>query len=606
MAKQKNPRFGELLKEGINNIKNRQGKNKGAVEREIDRDLGFSSRALRDWQRGRIPSEEKIEKLARYCVKNGRVTSEWLEKLLYHAGYSDAKGLRAELFPPRLFISYQRGCKADENIVWPIVRALSPDYDVFSDQFMRTTPDQIREMEKKLREADYVLFLFSTDSIHDEVVRYELDQVLKLRRSDGGWPRVLPVWLRDCANFLELVPSGLESFKCKWAFCEGEAGTARLISELQQAISGGKLRLNISDVAKRCQKMTAQTKRLLPPSPHISQLRLTKGTVRLDSEFYIEREVERRAHEALTQQGRTIVLKGPRQMGKSSMLPRLEQTAIENGKSFVLLDCKSNHLKASPTDAKGFFSNFCKVLTDELAVEDSFRNYAPQLVVTQRCTRFIGRVILPHLTQPCVIALDNSESLFHTTYGTDFFAMLRGWHDKRAYPKNAKWRQLDLVVVTSTEPHLFIDKYQSPFNVGEVIELQDFTPKEVDELNRRYGKPLSAGEVQQLIKLVAGHPYLVRKALFLVASERFTASDLFADATDDMGLFGDHLRAVLRLLYSQDESLRAVFREIIRQHKCTDEMMFYRLRGAGLVRRQQGKVVPRNALYAQFFKEYGI
>ena len=39
------------------------------------------------------------------------------------------------------------------------------------------------------------------------------------------------------------------------------------------------------------------------------------------------------------------------------------------------------------------------------------------------------------------------------------------------------WRQLDLALVTSTEPYqLIANLNQSPFNVGQVIELADFTP----------------------------------------------------------------------------------------------------------------------------------
>ena len=108
---------------------------------------------------------------------------------------------------------------------------------------------------------------------------------------------------------------------------------------------------------------------------------------------------------------------------------------------------------------------------------------------------------------------------------------------------------------------------------------------------------------QQLVALIGGHAYLVRRALYLVASERISAADLFAHATDDRGPFGDHLRYRLFHLQGKDELMQG-FREVIRYNKCQDEKVFWRLRGAGLVRRAGMAVVPRCELYADFFREH--
>jgi hypothetical protein len=52
-------------------------------------------------------------------------------------------------------------------------------------------------------------------------------------------------------------------------------------------------------------------------------------------------------------------------------------------------------------------------------------------------------------------------------------------------------KRLDLVLVTSAEPYEFIVyRNQSPFNVGEVIDLADFTAEQVADLNGRHGTPL--------------------------------------------------------------------------------------------------------------------
>ena len=81
-----------------------------------------------------------------------------------------------------------------------------------------------------------------------------------------------------------------------------------------------------------------------------------------------------------------------------------------------------------------------------------------------------------------------------------FFSMLRGWHNKRALPTTKVWKRLDLALVTATEPyHLIANLNQSPFNVGEVITLADFTAEQVAGLNRKHGDRFSASQTQQLM-----------------------------------------------------------------------------------------------------------
>ena len=102
--------------------------------------------------------------------------------------------------------------------------------------------------------------------------------------------------------------------------------------------------------------------------------------------------------------------------------------------------------------------------------------------------------------------------------------------------------------------------------------------------------------------LLNGHPYLVRRALYLVASGRISSEELFSQATEDRGPFGDHLRRHLFRLHDKEELLQAM-RQVIRNNTCQDEMIFFRLRGAGLIRREGRAVIPRCQLYTDFFRE---
>jgi hypothetical protein len=144
---------------------------------------------------------------------------------------------------------------------------------------------------------------------------------------------------------------------------------------------------------------------------------------------------------------------------------------------------------------------------------------------------------------------------------------------------------------------------QSPFNVGEVINLEDFTVEEIADLNERHGALLNDTELQRLRHMLGGHPYLTRRALYLIATGRMSVEDLFARATDDRGPFGDHLRYHLFRLTDKEDLVRALC-DALTSHTCNDERLFFRLSGAGLVKRVGHKVQPRCQLYSDFFLEH--
>ena len=95
-----------------------------------------------------------------------------------------------------------------------------------------------------------------------------------------------------------------------------------------------------------------------------------------------------------------------------------------------------------------------------------------------------------------------------------------------------------------------------------------------------HGFPLTSAEEQQLMALLSGHPYLVRRALYQVASGQMSSTALFAEATDDRGPFGDHLRNQLFRLHGKPELIEGL-RQVIQNHTCSDTQVFFRLRGAG-------------------------
>ncbi len=346
--------------------------------------------------------------------------------------------------------------------------------------------------------------------------------------------------------------------------------------------------------------------RPLAATPPGALLEPPEGTMDPHSPFYVERAADALAGATIAHPGVTITIKGPRQMGKSSLLNRTLQVAAAGGKRTVLLDFQLLD-QADLSSADTFLRRFCAWLGYELGMEDGSAAYwRLPLGAIQRCTAYLKKGLLPQVGGPLVLALDEVDRLFDTPFRSDFFGMLRSWHNSRQV--GTIWKQLDLVLVTSTEPYQFVANLnQSPFNVGCILDLEDFTPPQVADLNARHGlggrPPLTPGELDQLMALVGGQPYLVRRALYLVATGQSTPAALFAHAAAEDGPFGAHLRAHLARLRETPDLLDGL-RQILREQACPDERVFFRLRGAGLVRREGTRVVPRYALYAAYFRAH--
>lgn len=326
-----------------------------------------------------------------------------------------------------------------------------------------------------------------------------------------------------------------------------------------------------------------------------------QGTMDPSSPFYIQRTADKIALAKIHEGGVIITIKGPRQVGKSSLLIRISDLARNSGKRVAFLDFQLFDQQAF-RDSDVFFRQFCVLIAESLGIDsgnlDRFWN--SPLQNAHRCSRFVQHS-LEELGVPVLLAMDEVDSLFDTDFRTSFFSMLRAWHNNRA--QYDIWNQLDMALVTSTEPYFFIANLnQSPFNVGEVISLEDFTPDEVAELDRRHGSLLLARQRNELMTLSGGHPYIVRLALYLVASERLSVDKLFSTATAPNGPFDDHLRRQLYLVRGKEKMVDAL-RQVMRYHRCDDEEVLFRLQGAGLVRRVGKEVVMRCQLYEEFFKE---
>jgi hypothetical protein len=207
-----------------------------------------------------------------------------------------------------------------------------------------------------------------------------------------------------------------------------------------------------------------------------------------------------------------------------------------------------------------------------------------------------------------IFVIDEADRIFGRSYQDDFFAFLRGWHDRRA--RDSLWNKLNLVLAYSTDPRQAIqDLNQSPFNVGAKIQLDDFSVDELWELNRRYGRPLRRRtDIRQLVDVISGHPYLAQQALYALAARTHPLPALSNTANADVGPFSDHLQHYRNLLEDRnlleaEPTLRQGMAQVIINGNCTSYGVFSRLRSLGVITGvSHAEAKPRCRLYAAYFQ----
>ncbi len=499
----------------------------------------------------------------------------------------------------KIFISYKRNIEPDTPIATAVYEALRQEHEVFIDRTLQVGDKWAERIQNAIKEADYLIIFLSEQSVHSEMVIAEVETAHHHGKAHGN-PSILPVRL----NFNESLVYPLSAYlnPLQWALWSNDSDTRNLIAELKQAISGGQL-LTDSPVATTEPVKAAEEE--IPTAfanmPH--DLGSPEGTMPHQSPFYIERETDQEAMNALHEiHGVTITIKGPRQMGKSSLLNRLLVEAQSKDMRTAFIDFQLIE-NAAMENADVFYKQFCSLLSWEFEIEDRTEDiWKIPLGHVQKTTNYLQRHLLKEIQGvQILLAMDEVERMFASPFRSDFFSMLRSWHNNRA--RGGDWTRLNLALVTSTEPYQFIaDLNQSPFNVGQVVELGDFKMEQIFELNHRHHSPLTEAQVKQLFDLLGGHPYLTRRALYLVASQRDTFAELLENACEDNGPFGDHLRNYLFRMGHQ-EKLKAGLAQVIKSQRCSDEHIFFQLRGAGLVRRVANDVVPRNPLYADYFRK---
>ncbi|MBD2001008.1 AAA-like domain-containing protein [Leptolyngbya sp. FACHB-541] len=511
--------------------------------------------------------------------------------------------------PIRLFISY-RSQDPDMSLAQRFYEALdAAGYESFmAGESIRLGENWAQRVDEELERADYFLLLLSPKSATSEMVIEEVRRAKELRdRHPQHKPAILPIRVNfpwdsplnyDLRGYLNRVQQR------EW---KTEADTPKILQEILTLLAAGS---SPSPAFAEPEEPDSQplTPCPLPPpnSPPlpIAEPELPGGQVDLASVFYVEREpIEADCYEAIARSGALIRIKAPRQMGKTSLLSRILQQAKELDYltvplSFQLADT------AVFADLDKFLRWFCASIGRRLRLPNRLNDYWDEIFGSKdNCTAYFEEYLLTEINSPLALGLDEVDCVFqHPEIAADFFGLLRAWHEDSK--SRDLWKKLRLVVVHSTEVYIPLNINQSPFNVGLPIELPEFTPAQVLDLAKRHGLNWSLDQVEQLMNMVGGHPYLVRVALYQITRGETSLTELLQSAPTGAGLYGDHLRRHLWNLEQHPELAKAVKVAIASPDPVRlESVQAFQLHSMGLVHLKGNDVQPRCDLYRRYFSD---
>lgn len=435
--------------------------------------------------------------------------------------------------------------------------------------------------------------LISEDLAYSEMV------VSILRHAFNNNIRIIPIRV----NYLGKLLNPLSYFipNEKFIHWENENDNTKIVDEISKAINGQPYGLSAIDVW-RAEESAALSRPY--PAANVGDkdvyLEHPKGTMDPDSRFYISRPEDYVMQNEMGQSRFIITIKGPRQMGKSSMLIRGCESLVNSRRKVVYIDFQ-RFGKTLLNDTNMFYKVFCEVLADKLNINTDLDSYwkTMRFNAQMRCSNFIEKFLLPEVDAGVILAMDEVDMMIDTKGKSDFFGLLRSWYNE----KSPLWRKFNMVLAVSTEPLMFIDQEQSPFNIGTVLKLDDFTESQVWKLNELHNFPFTDNDLHKLRGWIGGHPYLVRQALYAVATGLYTPERFINLISHKDGPFGDHLKQHLLNLLQNPELVKAMKR-LLKSQAVPSDAVEYRLEGAGLVRVVNDVVFIRNNLYKVFFEEH--
>lgn len=339
------------------------------------------------------------------------------------------------------------------------------------------------------------------------------------------------------------------------------------------------------------------------------------GTIRPGQGVYIRRKADDDLVN-LCQQGHFAYILTARQMGKSSLVVPTIQRLRDEGVNAINVDLTQFGTQVT---AEAWYLGLLIEIARRLRLPTNVFSWWKEkthLGVTQRLVLFFREIVLEEVSGRVAIFIDEIDTTLSLTFTDDFFAAIRYLYNERA--SVPEFERISFVLIgVATPSDLMTDPKRTPFNIGQRVDLTDFTVEEA--LPLADGLNLPKKHAQQVIRWMlhwtGGHPYLTQRLCQVVANDtrpKYSKRDIKELVT----------RTFLGDMSEQDENLRFVH-DMLTRRAPNPEMVIgsYRsvrmgwsrvpdeeqsivkshLKLSGVVRREKRMLAVRNRIYEEVF-----
>ncbi|MDF5718538.1 MAG: AAA-like domain-containing protein [Rhizonema sp. NSF051] len=339
------------------------------------------------------------------------------------------------------------------------------------------------------------------------------------------------------------------------------------------------------------------------------------GTVQASKGTYLKRLADKKLLE-LCQQAEFAYILTSRQMGKSSLMINTASELKKVSVKSVIIDLTGIGTQVS---AEQWYLGILSIIEDTLTLDTDVLEWWLQnshLGFTQRLTKFFHQILLVEETSPVVIFVDEIDTTLSLDFTDDFFAAIRYLYVARA--QDTKLERLSFVLIGVASPgDLIRDAKRTPFNIGQRLDLTDFSFEEAIPLADGLGLPKE--QAQQLLKTLhswtGGQPYLTQRLCSVISQQnRDSWSSAALEEVVNRTFFGamseqdnnlQFVRDMLTKRAPNKDQLLSVYREInLNRHPVIDEKQSTiksHLKLSGVVRREDNTLRVRNRIYQEVF-----
>jgi muramidase (phage lysozyme) len=311
----------------------------------------------------------------------------------------------------------------------------------------------------------------------------------------------------------------------------------------------------------------------------------------------------------------------PRQMGKSSLMIRTSERLIAKGIQFVIIDLTEIGTSIAMED---WYTDFLDIVARQLALNTNVKHWWQtniQFGITRRLIHFFQDVVLEEVTSPIVIFVDEIDTTLNLNFTDDFYAAIRHLYVSRAY--KTSFQRLSFVLIgVATPGSLILDPKRTPFNIGQRVELTDFTLAEAMPLSEGLGLPAEQSKqvLELLLQWTGGHPYLTQrlcKSLVNMSRSIWSSADI--DQVVKYTFFEQGSKNDSNLMfvsgmvissYQDNHKILTIYRNILlNDQKILDDeksISVSRLKLSGIAISNNGYLKVRNLIYKEVFNKKWI